>query len=50
MKTQKQIEERIQTIKEVITFASLIKLDTTAIANLQSFNRILRWVIEDEEP
>ena len=45
MKTQDEILLRIRTLKEVITFASLIRLDTVAVANLKSFIKILEWVI-----
>lgn len=41
MKTREQIEERIETLKEVIVFAKLIRLDTVAVANLGSFINIL---------
>ena len=46
MKTREQIHYRIETIKEVIAFASLIKIDSVAISNLKSFIKILEWVLE----
>ena len=49
MKTKEQIEDRIKTLKEVIAFASLIKIDAVAISNLKSFIKILEWVISDAE-
>ena len=48
MKSFEEIENRIETIQEVITFASLIKLDITAITNLKSFIKILEWVLGEE--
>ena len=46
MKTREQIQYRIETLNEVITFASLIKIDSVAVANLKSFIKILEWVLE----
>lgn len=48
MKSKEQIQNRMDTLNEVIAFALLIKLDTIAIANLKSFIKILEWVISDD--
>lgn len=49
MKTKEQIEERLKTLKEVIAFAYLLKIDSVAIAYLKSFIKILEWVISDAD-
>lgn len=49
MKNRQQIQERIETVKAVIVFASLIKIDTVAVANLKSFIKILEWVLSDAD-
>ena len=49
MKTYEQIQERIDTLKELIAFALLIRLDSVAVANLKSIMEILEWVISDDD-
>lgn len=49
MKKSEQIQERIDTIKEVIVFASLIRIDSVAVANLKTFIKILEWVLTDAD-
>lgn len=48
MKDSDQIQSRIDTINDVITFAGLLKLNTVAIDNLKSFVKILEWVLSDD--
>ncbi len=48
MRTEEQLHHRIEAIKEVIVFASLLKLDSIAISNLKSFIKILEWVLETD--
>lgn len=47
MKSIEQIQNRIDALREVIAFASLIRLDTVAVGNLKSFIGILEWVLSD---
>ena len=49
MKTAEQVRARIESIQEVIIFAYLIRLDSTAVANLKSFIKILEWVLGEEK-
>ena len=48
MRTEEQIHHRIEAIKEVIVLASLLRLPMISIANLESFIKILDWVLETD--
>ena len=49
LKTAEQVKARIESVQEVILFAKLIRLDTVAIANLESFIQILEWVLAEDK-
>ena len=48
MKTEEQIKETIETLKEVIIFTAVIDFDRAVIMRLKGLIKMLEWVVAND--